>query len=200
MTHYYSFIEPYIKSGSQVLDLGCGKGELLSYLIKEKSIDGYGVDIDPRNIIECIKKDIPAIQFDINQPLNIFPNQGYDYVIVSHTLQVIYNFDNLIHDIRRIGKEAIITFPNFSFWSVRLKHLAGLAPKTKDLPYEWYNTPNIRVISIEDFRRFCSKKDIKILKEVPISSSNLIRKLLFKPLRNLFCKKGMFIIEGIKQR
>jgi methionine biosynthesis protein MetW len=184
----------YIKPGSRVLDLGCGDGELLAYLKQHKNTDGYGIDINFDHILSCIKKGISAYQGNLDEGLSGIPDQSFDYVILTHTLQEIHRPEFLFSELLRVGHKAIVTFPNFGHWSIRWQLLIkGQAPITPDLPYKWYNTPNIRVLTIDNFKAFCAEKNIKIVEEIPLYRSALANRFL-KPVSNLLSAKGMFII------
>jgi len=181
---------------SKVLDLGCGDGDLLHTLKKQKQTSGYGIDIAISNIIECTRKGISVYHGNLNEGLPGFASQSYDIVILSQTLQQIEDPKTLLLEMLRVGKQGIVTFPNFAYWKVRLHLLRhGIAPKTKQLPYEWYNTPNIRVLSIADFKQLCQSVGIKIVKEIPLYTTSMKRLMLPKCLTNLLAPEGMFIIE-----
>ena len=160
MRYDLQIIASWIDPGSRVLDLGCGEGELLNYLKKEKQTLGTGIESSEEKVTKCIEKGVQVLQGDIIEEILDYPDNAFDYVILSQTLQQVYEPDKLIKELLRVGRRIIVSFPNFSHWSIRLQILfSGYAPKNRQLPYEWYNTPNIRVITINDFRRFV--KDIK---------------------------------------
>lgn len=189
--HLFDRLTKEIPKNAKVLDLGCGDGAFLKQLIHQKNIKGYGVEIDFDNILTCIKNNIPVFQGDIEEGLPEFQDNAFDVVILSQTLQEIHNPNHVLKEITRIGKKCIITFPNFGHWKIRTQTLKGSAPKTKELPFTWYNTPNIRVLSIKDFKAFCKSNHYKILKEITLFNTLITYP---KILTNLLNKKGVFVI------
>lgn len=183
-----------IEENSRVLDLGCGDGELLHQLMERKNIYGLGIEINTEEVLKCIKKGVSVIQEDIDEGLDEYHNETYDYVILSETLQTVKRPDYVLNQIVRIGKKAIVSFPNYAHLSTRLQIIfLGKTPKTKILPYEWYNTPNIHLLSIKDFKEFCRKNDIKILKEMYFTSSG--KKIFTFGLENLLAEEAVFLIQ-----
>ena len=157
-------IASWIEPGSKVLDLGCGEGILLHYLKEEKQATCAGIELVESKVGQSIERGLSVLQGDINEEVLDYPENSFDYVILSQTLQQVYEPDALIRSMLRIGNKGIVSFPNFSHWGCRLQLLlSGFAPVTKQLPYEWYNTPNIRVITIKDFRKFISEVGFNIL-------------------------------------
>jgi methionine biosynthesis protein MetW len=189
-------IASWIEPGSKVLDLGCGEGELLYFLKKNKQVDGAGIERVESKVARCIEKGLPVLQGDINAEVLDYQDNTFDYVILSQTLQQVYEPSKLIQSLLRIGKRGIVSFPNFSYWSVRLQLLVtGYAPITKQLPYEWYDTPNIRVITIKDFRKYSKDIGFKIIKEVAINTQNHDRSGgIIKFIPTLFATYGIFLI------
>ena len=165
-------IADWIKPGSRVLDLGCGKGELLSYLQENHNVTGYGIEIEQQNIVASIDNNINVIQADIEQGLIGFEDNSFDYVIMTQTLQAIKNTDNILEEILRVGREGIITFPNFGHWRSRLNILLGHMPVTKSLPNTWYNTPNIHLCTINDFESLCKERGFKMLQRSIVDSQH----------------------------
>ncbi|MGD8230311.1 MAG: methionine biosynthesis protein MetW [Desulfobacteraceae bacterium] len=189
-------IASWIEPGSKVLDLGCGEGDLLYFLKKHKRVDGTGIERAEAKVAQSIEKGLSVLQGDINQEVLDYPDNTFDYVIVSQTLQQVYEPDKLILSLLRIGRRGIVSFPNFSHWGIRLQLLrTGYAPITRQLPYEWYDTPNIRVITLKDFRKFSKDVGFKILKEVAINTNSHDRHgniVTFLP--NLRATYGIFMI------
>jgi len=189
-------IASWIAPGSRVIDLGCGEGNLLTYLINQKQVMGNGIERNEDKVADCIAKGLSVLQGDINDEVLDYPDDTFDYVILSQTLQQVYEPDTLIRSMLRIGKKGIVSFPNFSHWRIRFQLLlTGYAPITKQLPFQWYNTPNIRVITIKDFRKFIREVGFTILKEVAINtqSENRYGKEI-KTLPNLRATYGLFLI------
>ncbi len=189
-------IASWIRSGSKVLDLGCGEGDLLHYLEENKRVVGTGIEQSESKVAHCIERGLSVLQGDINQELFDYPDQSFDYVILSRTLQQVYEPAELIRSLLRVGKKGIVTFPNFSHWRVRLQLLAtGYAPVTRQLPYEWYDTPNIRVITLKDFRKFSRDVGFQILKMVAINSDfDNAAGHVIKFMPNLRATYGIFLI------
>jgi methionine biosynthesis protein MetW len=176
-------IAEWIEPGSAVLDLGCGDGELLEYLVAEKGVRGTGVDIDLDKIVACARKGIPVVQKDLNGSLECFDTGSYDYVIVSQTIHQLKEPDRMLAEALRIGRRAIVSFPNFGHYSLRLQLLvSGRMPKSSALPFEWYRTPNIHLMTIADFETFCRERGLRILRRVDISRRRFRRRLFWPNL------------------
>jgi homoserine O-acetyltransferase len=166
----YELIDAVITPNSRVLDLGCGDGELLFNLIADKNVDGLGIELDEDLVVHCVGRGLSVIHRDIERGLSQFATDSFDYVIVSQTLQTLRDPGKVIHELLRIGKKVIVSFPNFAHWSCRLQLLfSGRAPQTRQLPFRWHNSPNIHCLSLRDFDRFCAELDIHIEKKIPLS-------------------------------
>ena len=191
-------IASWIEPGAKVLDLGCGEGNLLYYLKEEKGIIGTGIESREVKVSQCIASGLSVLQGDLNAEVVDYPDQAFDYVILSQTLQQVYEPDILIAELLRIGKRVIVSFPNFAHWQNRLQLLmAGKAPVSKQLPFEWYNTPNIRVITIRDFYRFARKMKIRIVKAVAINSHHHEDNgKIVHLFPNLLASYGIFLIAA----
>ena len=189
-------IASWIEPGSKVLDLGCGEGDLLHYLKVHKQVTGTGIERAEIKVAQCIEKGLSVLQGDINEEVHDYPDDTFDYVILSQTLQQVYEPAKLIQALLRIGRRGIVSFPNFSHWGVRLQLLlTGFAPKTRQLPYEWYDTPNIRVITLKDFRKFSREVGFAILKEAAVdTNSHEKRRNLVKYLPTVRATYGVFLI------
>lgn len=196
MRYDLQIIASWIEPGSRVLGLGCGDGELLHHLKKNKDVNETGIEILESKVAVCIEKGLSVLQGDINEEILDYPDNAFDYVILSQTLQQVYEPAELIQSMLRVGRMGVVSFPNFSHWRIRTDLLlTGLAPVSAQLPYEWYNTPNIRVITIRDFRRFSQKVGFKILKETAINTDSEDRTgNIIKVLPALRATYGMFLI------
>ena len=159
----FAAIAGWIRMGSSVLDLGCGDGTLLKYLQESRRVTGYGVEIDDAGVLACVKNGVNVIQSDLEHELSEFADGSFDYVILSQTLQAVRNSERVISEMLRVGREGIVTFPNFGYWKNRLHVAAGHMPVSDNLPYEWFETPNIHLCTIDDFERFCASRQVKIL-------------------------------------
>ena len=169
-----SIISQWIKADSKVLDLGCGDGTLLAYLRDQRNVNGYGLEISPFNIEVCVDKGINVIQANLNNGLKAyFSENRFDYVIMSQTLQATEQPDLLIEEMLRVGREGIVTFPNMAHWSARLQlGLQGIMPVTKNLPNQWFNTPNVHLCTLNDFEVLCEKHNIEILQRTVVDHSH----------------------------
>jgi methionine biosynthesis protein MetW len=159
----FAAIAGWIHTGSSVLDLGCADGTLLRYLGQTRAITGYGVEIDDDSVLACVKNGVSVVQSDLERGLSGFENNSFDYVVLSQTLQAMKNSEVIMREMLRVGREGIVTFPNFGYWKNRLEVLKGRMPVSENLPYEWFDTPNVHLCAIDDFERFCKERDIRIL-------------------------------------
>lgn len=162
-------INEWIAPGSRVLDLGCGEGELLAHLKSEKGVTGYGLEIDHDNLTTCIEKGVSVIEKDIDDGLASIGNDSFDTVVMTQALQSMHRPDLIVDEMLRIGRECIVTFPNFAHWRAR-GYLAfrGKMPVSKFLPYTWYNTPNIHFCTFKDFEQLCVDRNIEILERTVV--------------------------------
>jgi methionine biosynthesis protein MetW len=191
-------IADWVEPGAKVLDLGCGEGRLLHYLAKHKAVEGTGIEISEARVARCIEEGLAVLQGDISKEVMDYPDNAFDFVILSQTLQQVYDPAGMISSMLRIGKKGILSLPNFGYWAVRLQLMAtGRAPVTKHLPYQWHDTPNIRVVTIKDFRLFSRQAGFSILRESFLLSGNngaTGRTIRFLP--NLRATSGVFLITG----
>jgi methionine biosynthesis protein MetW len=159
----FAAIAGWIATGSSVLDLGCGDGTLLRYLQRTRDTRGYGVEIDDASILACVKNGVNVVQSDLERGLSGFEDNSFDYVVLSQTIQAMKNSEIIVREMLRVGREGIVTFPNFGYWKNRLEVMKGRMPVSENLPYEWFDTPNVHLCAIADFERFCGERDIRIL-------------------------------------
>ncbi len=168
-----NIIQQWIKPNSKVLDLGCGQGILLKYLIEHKNVHGYGLEINPDKITACIKKGLNVIEQNLDKGLSNFQENTIDTVVMTQALQAVQRPDLLLDEMLRIGNEAIITFPNFGYWRTRFYLLLkGRMPMSKTLPYNWYDTPNIHLCTFRDFEVLCHEKGIRILNRTVVDGEH----------------------------
>ena len=159
----FAAIAEWVRPESRVLDLGCGDGTLLKYLKRQRGIFGYGIEIDDTRILACVRNGVNVIQGDLERGLSDFGDNSFDYVILSQTLQAMKNSERIIKEMLRVGLEGIVTFPNFGYWKNRLQIARGHMPVSDNLPYEWFNTPNVHLCTIADFERFCRERRIRVV-------------------------------------
>lgn len=182
----------WTREGSSVLELGCGDGELLSALAGQKKVRAQGIEIDPQAVRDCVAKGLNVFQEDIDGGLTVFPDKSFDLVILDQTLPEVKKPDFVLKEAMRVGKSAIVAFPNFAHYAVRFQILfGGRVPVTPSLPYEWYDTPNLHFLSISDFRAYCKKRGFRIENSAFTAKE---RKVSFLP--NFFGQIGLFQISG----
>lgn len=189
-------IASWIKPGSTVLGLGCGEGDLLYHLKHEKNVKETGIEIKESKVAVCIEKGLSVLQGDINTEIKDYSDKSFDYVILSQTLQQVYDPEGLITQILRVGKEAVVSFPNFGHFKIRAQLLiAGKAPVSRELPYQWYDTPNIRVLTLEDFKIFANKIGFNVHMEAAIKpGANSHEGKIIRFLPNIFATYGIYKI------
>jgi methionine biosynthesis protein MetW len=184
-----------VPEGVRVLDLGCGDCSLLNELVTKKNVRGTGVDIDGEQLINGLAFGLNVYQGDLDEGLSDFPDQAYDYVILNQTLQVVKNPLLVLNEMLRIGRYGIVGFPNFAHWQLRKGlFIGGRAPKSPALPFEWYDTPNIRVLSIKDFFDYCRRQTITVVARRYLIGGRWVRRALLPPLTNLVAHIGLFVI------
>ena len=167
-------IAEWVKPGTKVLDLGCGDGSLLCFLRSARNIQGYGVEIDDTNVLECFNNGVNVIQSDLESGLQSFESDSFDYVILSQTLQAVKHTEDIVKEMLRVSKEAIVSFPNFGYWKNRFQVMLGHMPVSETLPYQWFDTPNIHNCTLGDFEQFCGQHGARILERRIMSRSRQV--------------------------
>ena len=192
----YAIISGLIEPGTKVLDLGCGDGELLQWLAENKGVEGRGIEISSTRVQRAISRGVSVYQGDIDQGLTNYPDQAFDYVILSQTLQATSEPKTVLSQMVRIGRRAIVSFPNFGWWKVRLHLLfCGAMPTTEALHYEWYDTPNIHLCTIYDFVKLCEKLGVAIEESYALTEGGQARGFrATSPLANLLSEQGIFLL------
>ncbi|OGS18053.1 MAG: methionine biosynthesis protein MetW [Elusimicrobia bacterium RIFOXYA2_FULL_50_26] len=186
----YKIIAGIIEQGSRVLDLGCGNGELIAYLSSVRNAKVQGIELNEDAIYKCVEKGLSVFHSDIDSGLAGYPDDNFDYVILNQSLQETKKVDYVIKEALRVGKKAIIGFPNFAHYRARfMLFFRGQAPVTTSLPYHWHDTPNLRFLSIKDFRDYCKQSNLKILDSHYLSDTGIIH--LFP---NIFARNVIFVV------
>ena len=196
MKKEFKVIADLLPNNTRVLDVGCGDGALMDFLVKEKNIEVRGLELNQDNVQECIYKGLPVIQGNAETELYQFPKQSFDYVVLSQTLQAFYQPDKVLRELLRIGKSVVVSIPNFGYWKVRTSLLFfGKMPVTKTLPNTWFNTPNLHMCTIKDLFNYCEDQNITIKKVIGVNENkiSLIKKSNLE-MKNLFSKLGVFLI------
>lgn len=188
-----AFIAHWVAPGSHVLDLGCGEGVMMEYLQSDKRCTGYGVEIDDKEIPLCVARDVSVIQQDLEGGLAIFADNAFDTVLCLSALQMMKNVEGILRDIARVGGDAIVSFPNFAYWPHRLALLRGRMPVSKSLPYEWYDTPNLRCATIKDFEELANEVGLEVLECVALDEKG-------KPVSFLPNWRGSLAVFRLKKK
>jgi len=187
-------IERIIPAGASVLDLGCGTGELLSRLIERKNVRGQGVEIDPHAVFRCVERGVPVLQADLDLGLSGFADASFDYVVLEETLQTLHRPTALLREVLRVGRRAVVSFPNFGYWRVRLSlALGGRMPRTAGLPYHWYDTPNIHLFTLQDFLDWAADNGVRMTGGY-VLADGCVREL--REGDNLYAEEVLCIIQN----
>jgi methionine biosynthesis protein MetW len=189
----YQMIEEHVEPGAKVLDLGCGDGALLEELISQRGIEGVGIEIDLKEVQKCVGRGVPVYHGDMLEGMAMFEDGRFDCVVLSQTLQQTLRPDEVVKEMLRVGRRAVISFPNFGHWRVRLHLLLhGRMPVTNVLPYRWYDTPNIHLLTISDFFALCDAQDLRIIDRTYLTPEY---HRLPGILPNLLASMAIFIVE-----
>lgn len=188
----FQVILQWIRPGSTVLDLGCGDGDLLELLVREKGVKAQGIEINEQAIYRCVAKGLSVFHDDLDRGLSEYGDKTFDYVILNQTLQQVRKLDEALQEALRVGCEVIVGFPNFAHWSGRVQlFFRGKTPITPSLPYPWYDTPNLHFLSLSDFTDYCRRRGIEILRRAFWGEGGIVRLL-----PNLFAQNGVFLIAS----
>lgn len=187
-----AFIAHWVRENSQVLDLGCGDGVMLDYLQSSKRCAGYGIEIDDQQIPRCIERKVQVIQQNLETGLAMFADDAFDMVLCLSALQMMKNVEGVLRDIARVGREAIVSFPNFAYWPHRVALLRGRMPVSKTLPYQWYDTPNLRFATIKDFEELANKAGLEVLEHVALKEG--------KPITFMSNARGNLAVFRLKKK
>ena len=180
-----------VEAGSKVLDLGCGDGSLLKLLVDRKQVIGRGVEISDEGVRQCVEKGLTVHQGDLDEGLSDYPDDCFDYVILSQTLQAVHKPELVLREMLRVGRTGIVSFPNFGYWRIRWQLLVGgRMPKTDYLPFEWYDTPNIHLLTIKDFHRYCAERGLSIRHAWYLTNGHQVK---FFP--NLLAKLAIIVVQ-----
>ena len=191
----YSIITGMIEQGTTVLDLGCGDGTLLK-MLKNNNVHARGIDINQDNIVKSLEKGLSVIQGDIDEGLQEYPDKSYDYVVLNQTLQSTEKPDFVIKEMLRVGKKVVVSFPNFAYWKVRFYLMfKGKMPKSNILPFQWFDTPNIHLLTIEDFYEFAKENNFTIEKTICMTRAKVRKSFFHKLFDNFFAEEVIFVIS-----
>jgi methionine biosynthesis protein MetW len=191
-------IEEMIEPGSSVLDLGCGNGELLARLMERKEVRGQGVELDPRMVVESVARGVPVLQMDVDAGLQGFAEDSFDYIVLEETLQTLRRPRRVLEEMLRVGRYGVVSFPNFAYWRVRLELvMRGRMPVTEWLPYRWHETPNIHLLSLQDFFDWCDEAGVRV-RGGQVLAEGRVREL--HETDNLYAEEALVLFEGTAEQ
>lgn len=194
--HDYQLIAEMVKPGSKVLDVGCNDGNLLEYLRDERQVNGRGVELSQKKVNVCVARGLSVVQGDADRDLADYPTDAYDYVILSQTIQATRNPRQVLREMLRIGRHAVVSFPNFGHWRVRASlFFGGRMPVNESLPYSWYDTPNIHFCTIRDFVHLCDEMKVTAEKALALKNNGEPIRLRHKRLANLLGEQAVFLLK-----
>ncbi|MBE7707018.1 MAG: methionine biosynthesis protein MetW [Cyanobacteria bacterium SIG30] len=192
----YDKITNLVKENSKIIDLGCGDGTLFKKLVEEKNVTGVGVEIRQDAVVKAIEKGLSVIQADLDEGLKEFPDKSFDFAILNRTLQSTEKPDYVIEEMLRVAKKAIVSFPNFAYWKVRFYlFFRGKMPVSEALPWQWYDTPNIHLLTVNDFFDFCKNNNIKILESIYLTNRKSRSNIFIRTITNFFSEEVIFVIS-----
>ena len=193
----YQLIDSLIEPDSRVLDLGCGDGELLARLIQDKNVSAEGIELDENMVVHCIQRGLSVIHRDIERGLEMYPNDTFDYAVLSQTIQTLHHPQKVLLELHRVAKKVIVSFPNFGHWLCRSQLMfKGISPQTKQLPFRWHNSPNVHFLSLRDYDRFCAELDIKVERRIPLGKTTTLPVCI---LPNLFASQAVYVTSKYGQ-
>lgn len=172
--HDFATIAQWVAPDSRVLDLGCGDGTLLRHLKDSRNVRGYGIENADANILACMRNNVNVIQMDLEAGLSGFESGSFDYVILSQTLQAMRNTEQVVREMLRVGRQGIVAFPNFGYWRHRWQIMKGRMPVSPNLPYQWFDTPNIHLCTLKDFEAFCRERGVRILERIAMDDGRVV--------------------------
>ncbi len=192
----YEIITQLINKEAHILDLGCGDGTLLKKLVDEKQVKGTGVEINQKEVIKALERRLSIIQGNLDEGLKQFPDKSFDYAILNQTLQSTAKPDFVIEEMLRVAQKCVVSFPNFAYWKVRFYlFFKGKMPVSEALPYTWYDTPNIHLLTVNDFFEFCARRNIKILKSIYLTRKKARSNIFIRTITNFFSEEVIFVIS-----
>jgi methionine biosynthesis protein MetW len=175
--HDFQTIANWVNPGDRVLDLGCGDGALLAFIEDARKVTGYGVEITSEGVLASARRGINVLQMDLEDGLSVFATNSFDYVILSRTLQAMHNTEGILQEMMRVGRQVIVTFPNFGYWKNRYQVMTGRMPVSEEIPFEWFDTPNIHLCTLDDFEELCKEVGAHVLDRIVMTNGKEVHTL-----------------------